>query len=83
MSRPGLSLQGGAGLSGILFSAITRLTERAERLVADYLCEDGCPACIYFPNCGSQNRPLDKGTTIEILRFIVAKLAKMEPCPEL
>ena len=76
-------IEDGAGLSGVLFSAMARLTERAERLVADCPCEDGCPACIYSPNCGSQNRPLDKRATIEILRLITAKLAKIEPCPEL
>ena len=76
-------MEGGAGLSGVLFSAIARLTQKAERLVADCPCEDGCPACIYSPNCGSQNRPLDKSATISVLRFIAAKLARIESCPEL
>jgi len=82
MSRRGL-VEGGAGLSSVLFSAVARLTESAEWLVADCSCEDGCPACIYCPNCGSQNRPLDKGATIEILRFIAVRLARMKSCPEL
>jgi len=75
--------EGGAGLPGVLFSAVERLTERAWQLLSDRLCEDGCPACIYCPNCGSQNRPLDKGATIEILRFIAARLARIKSCPEL
>ncbi|HDL85086.1 MAG TPA: DUF1998 domain-containing protein, partial [Candidatus Acetothermia bacterium] len=71
-------MEGGAGLSEVLFSAIARLAQRAERLVADCPCENGCPACIYSPNCGSQNRPLDKSATIEILRFIAVRLARIE-----
>lgn len=80
---PGVSLEGGSGISGVLFFAIARLTESVEWLVADCSREDGCPACIYFPNCGSQNRPLDKGATIEILRFIVVRFARIKLCPEL
>jgi DEAD/DEAH box helicase domain-containing protein len=73
-------IEGGAGLASVLFNSIQRLAEKAEETVADCECAHGCPACIYAPNCGSQNRPLDKGGAITILRLIAAETGKIGSC---
>ncbi len=73
-------LEGGAGLASVLFDSIHRLVKRAEMNVSDCPCTNGCPACIYSPNCGSQNRPLDKDGTITLLRFITSKIGKITSC---
>jgi len=43
-------------------------------LVRDCQCEEGCPACIYSPKCGSGNRPLDKEATRIILKELIVRL---------
>lgn len=66
-------IEGGAGLSGAIFSAIDRVVQAALRLVSDCPCENGCPSCIYSPRCGSRNRPLDKKATIKVLEYLVQR----------
>ncbi len=63
-------IEGGAGLSGAIFSAVDRIVQAALRLVSDCPCENGCPSCIYSPRCGSRNRPLDKRATIKVLEYL-------------
>jgi len=57
--------EGGIGLTERAFELIGDIIKMAHELVRDCPCEDGCPACIYSPKCGNDNRPLDKkGSTL-------------------
>jgi DEAD/DEAH box helicase domain-containing protein len=64
------AVAGGAGIAEILFASFPRLAERARTLVEDCPCDKGCPACLLSPRCGSQNEPLSKPGTIQILEFL-------------
>jgi DEAD/DEAH box helicase domain-containing protein len=62
-------LEGGIGLAEKafelkLFKEIVKMTFE---LVRDCKCDNGCPACIYSPMCGNENKPLDKKATLLIL----------------
>ncbi|THB75444.1 MAG: DEAD/DEAH box helicase, partial [Desulfobacteraceae bacterium] len=34
-------------------------------------CDNGCPACVHSPKCGSGNRPIDKASSLRILDLIM------------
>jgi DEAD/DEAH box helicase domain-containing protein len=59
--------EGGIGLTGKAFDLIEEITRMTQELVKDCTCEEGCPACIYSPKCGNDNKPLDKEGTLFIL----------------
>ncbi len=63
-------IAGGAGLAHALLDAFDRLAERAHKLVRDCPCSVGCPSCLLSPRCGSQNEPLFKPGTIDILDIL-------------
>ena len=63
-------IEGGAGLTEVIFAGLDRVAEAAFHLVASCPCENGCPSCIYSPRCGSRNRPLDKRATIRVLELL-------------
>jgi len=78
---------GGAGLCPSLFERAEALLEATLELVSDCDCEEGCPACVHSPKCGSGNRPLDKEATVRALRLVLARdplpaLAEAEPVSE-
>lgn len=62
--------EGGIGLAEKAFDLFEEIVTMTLELVRDCPCEDGCPACIYSPKCGSDNKPLDK----EAARIILEKL---------
>ena len=62
--------EGGIGLTEKAFELIIELVTMSYELVKDCKCEDGCPACIYSPKCGNENKPLDKKTTVLILEEV-------------
>ncbi|MGD8836941.1 MAG: DUF1998 domain-containing protein, partial [Desulfobacteraceae bacterium] len=53
-------IPGGAGLSRQAYRQATRLIDSAIDLIARCKCDQGCPACIHSPKCGSGNHPMDK-----------------------
>ncbi|MCK4394920.1 DUF1998 domain-containing protein, partial [Candidatus Bipolaricaulota bacterium] len=63
-------IQGGAGLTEVLYTSFGRLAKEALSLVSDCPCTDGCPSCIYSPRCGSHNQPLSKDGTIKVLHLL-------------
>ncbi len=65
--------EGGIGLSEKAFELFRDISKTAYELVRDCSCEQGCPACIYSPKCGSDNQPLDKAATIRILEAMCAR----------
>jgi DEAD/DEAH box helicase domain-containing protein len=59
--------EGGIGLAEKAFEIFGRIAATARDLVGGCGCSDGCPACIYSPKCGNDNRPLDKRATLVLL----------------
>jgi DEAD/DEAH box helicase domain-containing protein len=62
--------EGGIGLAEKAFDLFGEISSMTLELVRDCPCEEGCPACIYSPKCGNDNKPLDK----EAARMILEKL---------
>ncbi len=58
---------GGVGLTRKAYAEFEGLLATTAGMVADCGCEEGCPACIQSPKCGSGNHPLDKGAALQIL----------------
>jgi DEAD/DEAH box helicase domain-containing protein len=73
------AISGGVGLAASLFDRIEVLLDATCDLIADCPCEDGCPACVHSPKCGSGNRPIDKAAAIRALRLLLAR----DPLPAL
>jgi DEAD/DEAH box helicase domain-containing protein len=51
---------GGIGIFNRLYEQLDQWLPRVRKLIAECDCEEGCPACIHSPKCGSGNRPLSK-----------------------
>ena len=46
------------------------MLERTLNVIASCSCENGCPACVHSPKCGSGNRPIDKISALKILELM-------------
>jgi len=55
---------GGIGLSRKGFEIFEDLLEVTAKQIGGCPCEEGCPACIQSPKCGSGNKPLDKEAAV-------------------
>jgi DEAD/DEAH box helicase domain-containing protein len=64
-------LPGGCGLAEQAFAEYETLLERTVRVIRDCACENGCPACVHSPKCGSGNRPIAKGAALMVLEGIM------------
>lgn len=62
---------GGVGLSAAGFERAEELFDRTRQVIAACRCEDGCPACIHSPRCGSGNSPLDKAGAVWTLEAVL------------
>jgi len=51
---------GGVGIAEAAYDRLEELIAAARERIAACPCEDGCPACVQSPFCGSMNRPMDK-----------------------
>lgn len=58
---------GGVGLAEKGLEVLAEWLDSARKMTADCDCEDGCPACIHSPKCGSRNQPLDKQAAVMLL----------------
>ncbi|SMC69230.1 DEAD/DEAH box helicase domain-containing protein [Desulfocicer vacuolatum DSM 3385] len=58
---------GGIGLSRQAFHHGDLLLKRTLDVIASCKCDNGCPACVHSPKCGSGNRPIDKTAALKIL----------------
>ncbi|CAB5114488.1 ATP-dependent RNA helicase, DEAD/DEAH box family [Olavius algarvensis associated proteobacterium Delta 3] len=67
-------IPGGAGLCDQAFDRLTDLFRFTAAAVFDCPCEEGCPACVHSPQCGNQNRPIDKKAALLIAKAILQQL---------
>lgn len=65
--------EGGIGLSEKTYDVMFEIAKLAYLMIEACRCENGCPACIQSPRCGSDNRPLDKRGTLIILKEFIQK----------
>ncbi len=68
---------GGIGLTEKAIEMFEEIVNKTYNLVKECGCKNGCPACIYAPNCGNENDPLDKDGTLLILKKMI-KMMKSE-----
>jgi DEAD/DEAH box helicase domain-containing protein len=62
--------EGGIGLAEKAVELIAEIITVTRELVAGCSCDIGCPACIYSPKCGNDNKPLDKQAAIVVLEHL-------------
>ncbi|ACN15976.1 ATP-dependent DEAD/DEAH box helicase family protein [Desulforapulum autotrophicum HRM2] len=87
---------GGIGLARQAFEQAEIMLERTFDAIRLCKCDNGCPACVHSPKCGSGNRPIDKGAALEILlalrnekttppvdRFRIYAMGNQQPEPSL
>ncbi len=71
-------LPGGCGLAGQAYAAYETLLERTAGVIRECACENGCPACVHSPKCGSGNRPIAKNAALRVLDEIMRGAAPVE-----
>ena len=66
--------EGGIGLAEKAVELFADIVTMTRELVGDCSCDVGCPACIYSPKCGNDNKPLDKKAAIVLLDKLFADI---------
>lgn len=69
---------GGVGLATSMFDRVEALLDATCDLISDCPCDEGCPACVHSPKCGSGNRPIDKIAAVATLRLLLGR----DPLPQ-
>jgi DEAD/DEAH box helicase domain-containing protein len=64
------SYKGGVGITEAAYARCDELVAATLQLVSECTCSEGCPSCIQSPKCGDNNTPLDKESTISLLRYM-------------
>lgn len=67
---------GGVGLVAKGREMLSAWLATTREMVSQCECEDGCPACIHSPKCGSRNQPLDKQACQMILEAATRQPAR-------
>ena len=62
--------EGGIGICEKAVDVFIDLLKSTIDLLDNCDCQSGCPACIYSPKCGNDNKPLHKNATKYILKYI-------------
>lgn len=62
---------GGVGICESVYSRMEELILSVHSAISECNCPDGCPSCIQSPKCGSNNNPLDKASSLSILRYLI------------
>jgi len=63
---------GGIGLSDYLSSILEHALSTCLEHLSTCPCDHGCPSCCLSPQCGNDNKPMDKGLALNILRQVMA-----------
>lgn len=66
--------EGGIGITEKAMEIFPDLVKSTYDLIKNCSCVDGCPACIYSPKCGNDNKPLHKKATKHILGYMCSKM---------
>lgn len=66
---------GGIGLSEKGYELFGEIAKTTLELVKECSCEQGCPACVYSPKCGNDNKPMDKKGAIFLLDKIKSNIS--------
>lgn len=64
---------GGSGLSAEAYTKADKLIAAALEIVGGCECDNGCPACVHSPKCGSGNRPIDKNCCLKLIEAVVSE----------
>ena len=62
--------EGGIGITEKAVDVFVDLLKSTLDLLNNCDCQSGCPACIYSPKCGNDNKPLHKNATKYILNYM-------------
>ena len=62
--------EGGIGICEKAVEVFVDLLNSTLDLLNNCDCQSGCPACIYSPKCGNDNKPLHKNATKYILEYM-------------
>ncbi|MBE6500201.1 MAG: DEAD/DEAH box helicase [Methanobrevibacter thaueri] len=62
--------EGGIGITQKAVDVFVELLNSTINLLDNCKCKKGCPSCIYSPKCGNDNKPLHKGATKYILKYM-------------
>ena len=74
--------EGGIGICEKAVDVFVELLNSTIDMLNNCQCQSGCPACIYSPKCGNDNKPLHKNATKYILEFM-SKLISNEDDSEI
>nr|WP_298498677.1 DEAD/DEAH box helicase [uncultured Methanobrevibacter sp.] len=70
--------EGGIGICEKAVDVFVDLLKSTVDLLENCNCKSGCPACIYSPKCGNDNKPLHKNATKYILNYMTQLISKSE-----
>jgi len=70
--------EGGIGICEKAVDVFVELLNSTIDLLNNCQCQSGCPACIYSPKCGNDNKPLHKNATKYILEYMRKLISKSE-----
>ncbi|MDO5860067.1 DEAD/DEAH box helicase [Methanobrevibacter sp.] len=73
--------EGGIGITQKAVDVFIDLLKSTLDLLNNCDCQSGCPACIYSPKCGNDNKPLHKNATKYVLEYMY-KLVSNEITPK-
>ncbi|HEX5598080.1 MAG TPA: DEAD/DEAH box helicase [Micromonosporaceae bacterium] len=68
---------GGAGFAERAYQAASEWLRATRDVIAECVCEAGCPSCVQSPKCGNGNSPLAKAAAVAVLDVVLANLAPM------
>ena len=68
--------EGGIGICEKAVDVFVELLNSTIDLLNNCSCQKGCPACIYSPKCGNDNKPLHKNATKYILEYLSSLISK-------